>query len=102
MLQTPLTIRRWSRTEFDQLVARGTFDGESLELIGGQLVVAEPQGGRHATAVGVAGATISAALPRGWIVRIQAPIALDDESQPEPDIAGVHVDLRAAAPPRPA
>jgi Uma2 family endonuclease len=103
--QTPLTLRRWTRVEYDQLVARGVFDGESLELIGGQLIVGEPQGNRHAACIGVAGAAFSAAMPQGWVVRIQAPIALDDESEPEPDVAvvaGAHADYRSKHPTRPA
>ena len=43
MAQAPLTLRRWKRTEYERLVALGVFHGEPIELIGGQLVVAEPQ-----------------------------------------------------------
>ena len=103
MTQKPLTVRRWSRVEYGRLVDLGVFDGEMLELLGGQLVVAEPQGDRHATAIGVVGAVLNAALPSGWIVRMQAPIALDEESQPEPDIAivaGRHTDYRTSHPTR--
>src|SRR5205085_11057315 len=103
MLQKPLTVRRWSRAEYSRLVDLGVLNGEPIELIGGQLVVAEPQGTRHATAIGLVGAVLNAALPRGWVVRMQAPIALDDESEPEPDVAvvaGAHLDYRAAHPKR--
>src|ERR1051325_11287237 len=103
MTQRPLTVRRWSRAEYGRLVELGVFGSELIELIGGQLVVAEPQGPRHATAIGVVGAVINAALPRGWLVRMQARISLDDESEPEPDIAvvaGSHLDYRVAHPKR--
>jgi hypothetical protein len=43
-MQVPLTVRRWRRAEYDRLVDLGVFHGEPLELIGGQLIVAEPQG----------------------------------------------------------
>jgi Uma2 family endonuclease len=102
-VQKPLTVRRWSRAEYGRLVDLGVLNGEPIELIGGQLVVAEPQGNRHAMAVGVVGAVLNAALPRGWIVRMQAPIALDDESEPEPDVAvvaGTHGDYRTTHPKR--
>ena len=45
------------------------------------------------------------AIPAGWIVRGQNPLALDDESAPEPDIAvvrGSRADYRHAHPARPA
>src|SRR5207244_12436080 len=49
--QTPLTLRRWQRAEYERLVGLGVFRGEPLELIGGELVVAEPQGAYHAAAI---------------------------------------------------
>jgi Uma2 family endonuclease len=91
--------------EYERLVDLGTFEGESLELIGGQLIVAEPKGSGHATAVGMAWDALSAAVPDGWIVRGQDPLELDDESAPEPDIAvvrGSRADFRHAHPRRPA
>jgi hypothetical protein len=33
--QAPLTVRRWTRVEYDRLVELGAFDREPLELIGG-------------------------------------------------------------------
>jgi Uma2 family endonuclease len=87
MKQAPLTLRRWTRAEYDRLVDLGVFHDEPLELIGGQLVVAEPPGPYHSSRTGATGDTLRALLPAGWLVRVQMPIALDDESEPEPDIA---------------
>ena len=101
MAQAPLTLRRWTRVEYERLVDLGAFAREPLELIGGQLIVAEPQGSYHVTAVGMIASRLGAVLPRGWIVRIQAPLALDAESAPEPDIAvvrGTWADYRYAHP----
>jgi Uma2 family endonuclease len=89
MGQIPLTLRRWQRAEYDRLVDLGMFQGEPIELIGGQLVVAEPQGAYHASAVTAVDYALRAVLPPGWIVRLQAPVSLDDESEPEPDLAVV-------------
>jgi Uma2 family endonuclease len=105
MAQTPLTLRRWNRVEYDQLVELGVFRGEPLELIGGQLVVAEPQGAYHVSAIGTADDALRAILPPGWMVRTQAPVSLDDESEPEPDLVvvpGRPADYRATHPSRPA
>jgi Uma2 family endonuclease len=105
MKQAPFTSKRWQSVEYQRLVDVGVFEGEPLELIGGQLIVAEPQGSPHATAVGMAQDALGAAIPAGWIVRIQAPLALDDESAPEPDVAvvrGSRADYRHAHPARPA
>jgi Uma2 family endonuclease len=101
MAQVPLTLRHWTRVEYERLVDLGAFARDPVELIGGQLVVAEPQGTYHVTTVGMIGDRLGAALPPGWIVRIQAPLALDDESAPEPDLAvvrGTRADYRRAHP----
>jgi Uma2 family endonuclease len=105
MKQTPLTPRHWTRKEYDRVGQLGIFDGEPLELIGGELVVAEPKGPYHSGGVGQVADVVRAALPPGWIVRCQDAIALDDESEPEPDVAvvpGAHTDYLADHPQRPA
>src|SRR5262245_59449196 len=104
MTQPPLTVRRWKRIEYQRLVDLGAFHGDPVELIGGQLIVAEPQGSAHATAVGAVDDALRAALPSGWIVRAQMPVALDEESSPEPDLVvvpGVRADYRGSHPTRP-
>jgi Uma2 family endonuclease len=105
MTQAPLTLRRWKRIEYDRLVDLGVFEGEPLELIGGQLIVAEPKGAYHSSAVSTAEYALRAGLPSGWIVRTQLPVSLDDESEPEPDLVvvpGRPGDYRHAHPERPA
>lgn len=82
--------RRWTRVEYDRLVDAGVFQpGEPIELLGGLLVVAEPQGDAHFTAIRLAEDALRAAFGPGWEVRAQGPIALDAESEPEPDVAVV-------------
>ena len=103
MKQAPFTSKRWQRVEYERLVDVGAFEGEPIELIGGQLIVAEPKGSPHAASVEMTGDALRASLPPGWIVRVQNPLALDDESAPEPDVAvvrGRHTDYRHAHPAR--
>ena len=88
-MQTALTVRRWSRLEYERLAASGFFHDEPVELIGGQLIVAEAQSTSHATAIGIVDDVLRESLPPGWIVRTQAPVSLDEESAPAPDIAVV-------------
>src|SRR6266849_10589858 len=102
-MQAPLTVRRWTRDEYERLVDFGVFQRDPVELIGGQLIVAEPQGSYHAAAVGAADDALRAMLPPGWIVRAQMPLALDDESAPEPDLAlvpGARADYLGSHPAR--
>jgi Uma2 family endonuclease len=97
--------KHWTRLEYERLVDLGAFQpGERLELVGGALVVREPQGGPHATAVGLAEDALREAFGAGWTVRAQSPIALDEDSEPEPDIAivpGTRRDYRGGHPSHP-
>jgi len=98
--------RRFTRAEYERLIDLGVFQpGEDIELIGGELMVAEPQGAPHYTAIQKAAKALEAAFGSGWVVRTQGPIGLDDESEPEPDVAvvpGAPDDYARAHPSRPA
>jgi hypothetical protein len=87
-MQYPVRTRQWTRAEYDRLIEIGIFrPGDPVELLGGDLVVAEPQSGPHYTAIYLAEEALRRVFGPGWLVRTQAPIALDDESEPEPDVA---------------
>ena len=80
--------RRWTRVEYDRLIDQGVFQpDERLELLAGHLVVREPQGGPHILAIERLNEVLRVAFGPEWRVRIQLPIALDDESEPEPDVS---------------
>ncbi len=102
----PPRLRRWTRGEYARLIEAGIFHpGEPVELLGGELMVSEPKGSAHYTAIGLVEDALRAALGRGWLVRSQGPLALTDDSEPEPDIAvtrGTRRDYRDDHPSRPA
>ncbi len=101
----PLRTRRWSRHGYDRLIEVGIFrPDERLELIDGELLAREPQRSPHATAISLVAGALRAAFGWGWHVRAQLPVALDDTSEPEPDVAvvrGSPRDYRDAHPSRP-
>jgi Uma2 family endonuclease len=73
-------------------------------LLAGELMASEPQGSAHYTAVGLVEDALRAAFGTGWLVRSQGPIALDEESEPEPDVAvtrGARRDYSSHHPSRP-
>jgi Uma2 family endonuclease len=98
--------RKWTRAEYERLIGLGILhEDEPIELIGGALMVCEPQGSLHAAGIELAADALRAAFGSGWRVRVQLPIALDDESEPEPDLAvlaGHPRDGRHRHPSRPA
>jgi len=105
MAKVEVKTHHWSRVEYDRLIEMGFFQPrDPIELIGGQLIVAEPQGSYHFTALRAVEEALRAAFGAGWDVRGQGPVALDDESEPEPDVAvvpGSFRDYVAGHPSRP-
>jgi Uma2 family endonuclease len=90
-----LPLRRWTRPEYERLVECGVLaTGERVELLDGLLVVREPQGGRHAMAVRMVEEALRRVFRAGWDVRSQLPIALDPDSEPEPDVSVVAGSFR--------
>lgn len=96
MTTYPIRTRRWTRAEYDRLIDIGVFrPSEPLELLAGELVVSEPQGSAHYTAIGLTEDALRTVLPPGWLVRSQGPVGLDEESEPEPDILVTRGDRRS-------
>ena len=100
----PPRTRRWTRAEYERLAALGVFQpGERLELLDGVLVLREPQGSRHAGTIRRVLAALRRAFGDAWQIDSQLPIALDADSEPEPDAAVVPrdpADYRDAHPSR--
>jgi Uma2 family endonuclease len=100
-----LRTRKLRRIEYDRLAEAGVFGPDDrIELLGGQMIFKEPQYSAHATSVSLVQRILTEALGPGWYVRTQMPVALDDESEPEPDVSvvpGDPRDYRHAHPERP-
>jgi Uma2 family endonuclease len=106
MGESSAQTRKWTRLEYDRLVDAEILGPEDrIELLGGHMIVKEPQHSPHATSIRLAHRALTAAFGAGWDVREQMPVALDEESEPEPDIAvvpGDPRDYRDSHPERPA
>jgi Uma2 family endonuclease len=105
MTEYAIQTRRFTRAEYDHLIDIGFFQpGDPVELLGGQLVVSEPHSAYHYGAIRKAARALEPAFGPGWDVRMQAPVWLDDDSEPEPDVAvvrGRFEDYFQAHPARP-
>jgi Uma2 family endonuclease len=76
-------------------VERGLFEPDDrIELIDGLLIVREPQSAPHLVALQLAQRALQRAFGDGWNVRPAGPVALDEDSEPEPDLAVVPGDPR--------
>jgi Uma2 family endonuclease len=82
-------IRPLRRVEYEQMVELGMFRNERVELLSGYIVQMSPQKSRHAGAV----QSLNHIFVLGLVasgrasVRVQLPLAVGDDSEPEPDIA---------------
>ncbi|MXY26331.1 MAG: Uma2 family endonuclease [Acidobacteria bacterium] len=98
----PIGNYRLSRVEYDRAVEAGVFAADAkLELIDGDLRAMTPEGSRHALGIDLVADYLRRVFSPGCYVRIQHPLATDDYSEPEPDVAvvtGVMRDYRDAHP----
>lgn len=85
----PELVRSFKRSEYDQMVALGLFQDERVELLRGVLVKMSPQLAPHASTVQKLTQLVTTRLQGRFTVRIQSPLALSDDSEPEPDVAVV-------------
>ncbi|MEA2560528.1 MAG: hypothetical protein QOH06_2032 [Acidobacteriota bacterium] len=90
MAARAVDVYRWTREEYYQLAEKGFFPpGKRVELIDGVIYEMSPQKSPHATGISLVLEALRAAFPKGHHIRVQLPLALDDHSEPEPDLAVV-------------
>ena len=83
-------VHRWTRQQYENMVTSGIFHPEErLELVDGNIFDRAPQSSFHAAAVQLAENALRSVFGTGYTICVQMPLALDDNSEPEPDIAVV-------------
>ena len=78
--------RRWTRAEYYRMAEVGFFEDERVELLDGEIWTLPPQKTPHFSAIRRAADALEDAFGDGFEVRQQAPITLDDGTEPEPDV----------------
>jgi hypothetical protein len=92
---TAVQVRRWTRQEYDRMVEAGVLtENDRVELIGGEILTVTPQKSPHATAVSLANEALRVVLAPNMYIRSQLPLAMGDDSEPEPDLAVVRGSIR--------
>jgi Uma2 family endonuclease len=91
--EAPFTIRKWTVKEYQKLGEMGFFHPEErVELVSGNIIRMSAKGTAHTSALGRTDRLLQNLFGNLAWVRMQDPIALDDNSEPEPDIAVVRID----------
>ncbi len=78
---------RWTREEYYKLGEVGILVDKNVELIEGEVIEMSPIYSPHATTVTIVQELMSEIFGKGWVVRIQQPLSLGTDSDPQPDIA---------------
>jgi Uma2 family endonuclease len=82
-------VHRWTRDEYERMAAEGFFAPDArVELIDGIVYDTSPQNSPHTTCLHLALRILTLRFPDAY-VRVQSPLALGDDSEPEPDLAVV-------------
>jgi Uma2 family endonuclease len=72
------------------MIVAGIFaPDERVELVNGVILSMAPQGSLHATAIRLVEDALRRVFAAGFDVRVQLPLVLDPDSEPEPDVAVV-------------
>lgn len=93
-----IQTKRWTRQEYDRLADLGMFSPDDrVQLIDGDILTMTPQNSPHAATIGKTQRALESVFgPNVW-VRVQMPLIVDPDSEPEPDLAvvpGAPVDYR--------
>ena len=99
-----LLKRSFTVEEYHRMVQAGILtEDDRLELIEGEIVAMTPIGSKHAACVNRLTRLLSDQVGRRAILSVQNPINLGERSEPQPDLALLHVrpDFYASAHPEP-
>ena len=86
-------IRLWSISDYHQMIEAGILDEDDrVELLEGKIVCMSPQRPFHAASVQRSSRLLFQLLSDRAEIRVQLPVILGNDSEPEPDLAVVRFD----------
>ena len=83
---------RFTRAEYYRMGEAGLFADTRVELLDGEIITMAPQNPPHAGTTNRLASVVIRLLGAIFSIRVQAPIVLNDWSEPEPDIAICRLD----------
>jgi Uma2 family endonuclease len=83
-----ITRHRFSSKDYHQMIEVGILgEDDRVELIDGEIVAMAAIGSRHSGSTNKSNTFFSSKLSERALISVQNPIALEDGTEPEPDIA---------------
>lgn len=90
MAEPAVQIKHWTRREYDRMAEVGIFGPDDhVQLIEGAIITMTPQNSPHASAIGKTQRALERVFGIKVWVRVQMPLIVDPDSEPEPDLAVV-------------
>lgn len=87
-------IHLWSIADYHQMIEAGVLDEDDrVELLEGKIVCMSPQRPFHAASIQRSANHLYEMLKGKAYIRVQLPVILGNDSEPEPDIAVVSFDV---------
>jgi Uma2 family endonuclease len=93
-LRTDPKPYRWTREQYYKMGERGILTETNVELIEGEVIQMSPIYSPHMTSVTLADDVMREVFGKGWVVRVQGPLSLGTDSDPQPDVAVVAGKVR--------
>lgn len=90
------TAKLWTVEEFHRLGELGIFEGRRAMLIHGSILEEGPMNPPHAIAIELVADALRSVFGSGWRMRIQMPMLLGREIDPEPDFAFIQGSARGS------
>ncbi|HIE98790.1 MAG TPA: Uma2 family endonuclease [Fuerstia sp.] len=81
--------KRWTRQQYHHAATTGVFENEKVELISGEILVRSPMDAKHATGIQLILQALHAVASTDVVIRVQLPLALSVDSEPELDLSVV-------------
>jgi Uma2 family endonuclease len=88
------TRKRWTREEYYRLAEQGWFQNQRVELIDGEIIEISPQSPQHMVAAELVRRILEQTFGDKYWVRHQGSLVHGEFSEPEPDIAVVHGEVK--------
>jgi Uma2 family endonuclease len=88
--------RNFSRRDYEKMIDAGILhEDERVELVAGRIVQMSPEGPLHAGTIDLCAEMLRRLFGGDYTVRVQHPLAVDPDGEPEPDLAVVRGGPRA-------
>ena len=87
MIAPPVTRKRFTTREYEQIIAAGVIaEDDPVELLEGEIVEMSPIGPSHSACIDRLNQLLQRMVGDSAIVRVQSPIRLSEYSAPQPDL----------------